>query len=79
MEQDNRSTLKNLSLTFRHLLEGETDTAGNRVPGDLESRLNQIGVWRDRVIPSDEIQLGDADRKARRVVDAYLAYARAQD
>ncbi len=74
MGSEQRNILKSVSLAFRHILEGEYDQNGNTIPGDLESRLNQIGVWRDRSIPADEIPLTPEDRKARRVVDAYIKY-----
>src|SRR5271165_5760703 len=42
--------------------------------GDLEQRLNALGVWRDRnPLPGDELAgVSPADRDARKVVDAYL-------
>ncbi|GAH74650.1 unnamed protein product, partial [marine sediment metagenome] len=44
--------------------------------GDLEQRLNQFGVWRDRPAkPLEELpQLSETDNKARRTVDAYIKY-----
>jgi SAM-dependent methyltransferase len=41
----------------------------------LESRLNQMGVWRDRPPkPVEELQLTEPDFAARRVADAFLCY-----
>ncbi|MBN2004407.1 MAG: BREX-1 system adenine-specific DNA-methyltransferase PglX, partial [Anaerolineae bacterium] len=81
MHPDLKKTLKSLSLDLRHLLEGQYDTAGTWRAGDLEQRLNALGVWRDRApLPADELShLDAADRQARAVVDAYLALRRAAD
>ena len=81
MHPDLKKTLKSLSLDLRHLLEGQYDTAGTWRAGDLEQRLNALGVWRDRApLPADELShLNDTDRQARAVVDAYLALRRAAD
>ena len=78
MHPDLKKTLKALSLDLRHLLEGRYDTAGTWRAGDLEQRLNALGVWRDRApLPADELpHLSEADQQARAVVDAYLTLRR---
>src|SRR5437016_4984306 len=55
------------------MLEGYYNGAGWHA-GDLEQRLNALGVWRDRKpFETDELgHLAPADREARKVVDAYL-------
>jgi len=75
MDANLKKILKALSLALRHLLEGEYGAAGQWHAGDLERRLNALGVWRDRApLPADELPpLTSADREARDVVDAYLA------
>lgn len=72
MEAREKKVLKALSLELRHLLEGQYDSAGHWLAGDLEQRLNAIGVWRERTIPADEMHLSSDDSHARSVVDAYL-------
>lgn len=76
MEQPEKRIIKAISLEIRHLLEGWYDAAGEFQAGDLEQRLNQTGVWRDKPPkPVEELpQLSDPDRKAREVIDAYLRY-----
>ncbi len=76
MEQPHKRIIKAISLEIRHLLEGWYDAAGEFQAGDLEQRLNQIGVWRDKAPkPVEELShLSDPDRKAREVIDAYLRY-----
>ena len=65
-----KKKLRALSLALRHTLEGSADQAG-----DLESRLNQMGVWRDRPPkPVEELRLSTQDLAARRIVDAFLNY-----
>lgn len=78
MHPDLKKTLKALSLDLRHLLEGRYDTAGTWRAGDLEQRLNALGVWRDRApLPADELpHLSEVDQQARAVVDAYLTLRR---
>lgn len=73
-----KKTLKALVLDLRHLLEGTYNGNGKWQAGDLEQRLAAIGVRRDRdPIPADELpHLGPEDRKAREIVDAYLALRR---
>ncbi len=75
MEPLLKQILKGLSLEIRHALEGEPDQQGKWVPGDLERRLNELGVWRDRPSkPIEEMpQLSDADRRARRLVESYTS------
>lgn len=65
-----------LSLELRHILEGTYDGHGNFHPGDLERRLNEIGIWRDRRSkPLDELpHLSIEDKEARRIVDAYIKF-----
>jgi len=76
MDAELRKTLSKLVLGIRHLLEGYYEDSGVWHAGDLEQRLNQIGVWRDRTAkPLEELpQLSEADKKARRTVDAYIKY-----
>lgn len=70
MDSSLKKKLRALSLALRHTLEG---TAGQA--GDLESRLNQMGVWRDRPPkPAEELGLSAPDHSARRIVDAFLTY-----
>ena len=78
MDANLKRILKALSLELRHLLEGEYDATGQWHGGDLEQRLNALGVWRDRdPLPADELSpLTPSDREARDVVDAYLALRR---
>lgn len=76
MIPDHKKILRAVSLELRHTLEGTYDERGDFHPGDLEDRLNALGVWRDRPAKSLS-QLGhlpDEDKEARRVVDAYLAF-----
>lgn len=73
MEANHKKILKAIVLELRHTLEGYyngSDWHG----GDLEQRLNALGVWRDRnPLPADELAgMSAADREARKVVDAYL-------
>ena len=56
MDADHKKVLKSLSLELRHSLEGWYDDGGGWHAGDLEQRLNALGVWRDRSpIPVDEL------------------------
>src|SRR3954469_14433238 len=74
MDPNLKKTLRSLSLELRHVLEGWHDAHDAWQPGDLERRLNELGVWRDRAKDFDEVKdrLTPADREARKVVDAYL-------
>lgn len=74
MEPKLKSCLKAITLELRHELEGQHDANGEWHPGDLERRLAEIGVWRDRPAkPAGELAYRSAeDREARRVVDAFL-------
>ena len=76
MDQPHKKIIKAISLEIRHLLEGWYDAAGEFHAGDLEQRLNQIGVWRDKAPkPVEELpHLSDPDRKAREVIDVYISY-----
>jgi hypothetical protein len=78
MNPDHKKILRALSLELRHILEGHYDEQGGFHPGDLERRLNEIGVWRDRPPkPLAELpHLAAEDRAARQVVDAYLDFRR---
>jgi hypothetical protein len=70
MDSSLKKKLRALSLALRHTLEGSAGQSG-----DLENRLNQMGVWRDRAPkPAEELQLSPQDLAARRVVDAFLQY-----
>lgn len=70
MDSSLKKKLRALSLALRHTLEGSAGQAG-----DLESRLNQMGVWRDRPPkPVEELRLSTQDLAARRIVDAFLNY-----
>ena len=70
MDSSLKKKLRALSLALRHTLEGSTGQAG-----DLESRLNQMGIWRGRPPkPVEELRLSAPDLAARRVVDAFLTY-----
>ena len=73
MEANHKKILKAIVLELRHMLEGYY-SGSDWHAGDLEQRLNALGVWRDRSpLPADELAgLSDADRDARKVVDAYL-------
>lgn len=74
MLPEHKKTLKSLVLTLRHLFEGHYDESGAWHPGDLERRLNALGVFADREVPLHDMgQLPDADRRARDVADAYIA------
>ena len=45
MEQKLKKILRALSLELRHILEGAYDDQRRPMPGDLDRRLNQLGVW----------------------------------
>ena len=74
MEAEQKKILKPLVLTLRHLLEGRYDEHGSWHGGDLEARMNSLGVWWDRdSIPADKATYqSENDRHAREVIDAYL-------
>lgn len=76
MDAELKKILKSVSLELRHTLEGTYDERGDFHPGDLEHRLNALGVWRDRPAkPLSELSyLPEEDHGARRVVDAYLTF-----
>lgn len=76
MHPDHKKILRAVSLELRHTLEGQYDDGGRFQPGDLERRLNEIGLWRDRPAkPLAELpHLSSEDRQARQVVDAYLEF-----
>lgn len=75
MDAPLKKILRALSLELRHALEGSYKENGTWIAGDLERRLNQIGIWRDRAIkPISEMpNLSPVDRKARELIDAYLS------
>jgi hypothetical protein len=58
MDANLKRILKALSPELRHLLEGEYDATSQWHAGDLERRLNGLGVWRDRA-PCPLAQLTD--------------------
>ncbi|MBE0448221.1 MAG: hypothetical protein IBX64_09015 [Actinobacteria bacterium] len=73
METNLKRILRALSLELRHILEGYHDAQDQWQAGDLERRLNEIGIWRDRTKPIDELpHLSTEDKEARKVVDAYI-------
>ena len=74
MDADLKKILKAVVLAMRHSLEGKYNEAGIWQPGDLESRLAEIGVRQDREsVPAEEMpSLTLEDQQARRVVDGYL-------
>lgn len=76
MQPNLKKILRALSLDIRHTLEGAYDSTGIFLPGDLETRLNALGVWRDRPAkPLAELpHLSSEDKAARQVIDAYIAY-----
>lgn len=75
MDAPLKKILRALSLELRHTLEGSYRDDGTWIAGDLERRLNQIGIWRDRQVkPISEMpNLSPVDRKARELIDAYLS------
>ena len=74
MDQKLRKTLRALSLELRHILEGRYDGQGAWHPGDLERRLNELGIWRDREPkPAGQLpHLSIIDKTARELVDGYI-------
>ena len=76
MDPSLKKILRSLSLELRHILEGYYDNKGDFHPGDLETRLNELGVWRGRPAkPLEELpHLSPEDQGARQVVDAYIEY-----
>jgi hypothetical protein len=74
MDASLKPILRSISLALRHELEGWRDEQNAWQPGDLERRLNELGVWSDRPSkPLDEMRhLSAEDRAARVVVDGYL-------
>lgn len=76
MDANHKKVLRGLSLELRHVLEGDYDEQGRFKPGDLEQRLNEMGVWRERLSkPIDELpHLSQVDKVARKVVDAYIKF-----
>jgi FtsZ-binding cell division protein ZapB len=73
MDPKLKKILRGISLEIRRLLEGHYDGHGDWHAGDLEQRLNQMGVWRDRTAkPIEELKLSPEDEAARRLVDGYL-------
>jgi len=75
MDAEQKKILKPLCLTLRHLLEGRYDEQGKWHGGDLEERMNALGVWWNRdPIPTAEMPFRTPeDKHAREVIDAYLA------
>ncbi len=74
MDADLKKILKAVVLEMRHELEGHYDNTGKWFPGDLEQRLAEIGVRKDREsAPVDELALADEDVAARKIIDAYIS------
>jgi hypothetical protein len=73
LEANHKKILKAIVLELRHMFEGYYNGSGWHA-GDLEQRLNSLGVWRDRnPLPADELAgITDRDRDARSVLNAYL-------
>ena len=76
MQPTLKKILRAVSLDIRHALEGAYDNTGTFHPGDLETRLNALGVWRERPAKALEelTHLSLDDKAARQVIDAYIAY-----
>ena len=74
MEAAHKRILRPLSLALRHELEGWRDEeTGQWHPGDLDRRLAELGIHREKSKPLDEMpHLSGDDRRARVVVDGYL-------
>ncbi|MBA3547588.1 MAG: N-6 DNA methylase [Nannocystis sp.] len=72
MTPEHKKILRALVLELRGELEGSEDSAGRWQPGDLERRLVELGVRRDRTpLRVDELPR-HVDLKARQTFDAYL-------
>lgn len=71
-----KKILRAVSLEIRRLLEGRYNEHGQWQAGDLERRLNEIGIWREedrKPKPLEELpHLSAEDKAARRLVDGYL-------
>lgn len=76
MESNLKKILRALSLELRHILEGYYDDHGKWHPGDLERRLNEMGIWRDRPAkPIGELpHLTAEDKTARKIINAYITF-----
>lgn len=76
MEANLKKILRSISLELRHILEGRYDEHGHFHPGDLERRLNEIGIWKERPAkPVEEmLHLSAEDKAARTVIDAYIHF-----
>ena len=76
MDPKLKKILHAVSLDIRRLLEGRYDEHGQWQAGDLERRLNEIGIWREddrKPKPLEELpHLSAEDKAARRLVDGYL-------
>lgn len=74
MDPKLKKILRGISLDIRRSLEGRYDDYGVWQAGDLERRLNELGVRRDRdAKPMEELpHLPAEDKAARRLVDGYL-------
>ncbi|MFQ5791753.1 MAG: Eco57I restriction-modification methylase domain-containing protein, partial [Acidobacteriota bacterium] len=75
MDSRLKPVLKALVLDLRHALEGWTDEAGVWHSGNLADRLAALGIRPDRSpTPVNELpRLTQEDRRARQVVEAFLA------
>ncbi|MGA7124297.1 MAG: DNA methyltransferase, partial [Polyangiaceae bacterium] len=64
-----------IAVELRRVLEGTYDTSGELQSGDLQARLAEIGIRKNRPPkPLDELpHLSSDDRAARKVVDAFLS------
>lgn len=74
MDPKLKKILRGISLDIRRTLEGRYDEKGQWQAGDLERRLNELGLRRDRAAkPVEELpQLSSEDKAARRLVDGYI-------
>src|SRR4051794_29864669 len=72
MDPNLRSTLRALVLELRHELEGCYYSRDDWHAGDLEDRLAEIGIRKDRSLPAEEFKLAPEDRNARRIIDAFI-------
>lgn len=72
MTPEHKKILRALVLELRAELEGHENNAGKWQPGDLERRLVELGVRRDRAPTRADELPRHADREARATFDAYL-------
>ncbi|HPY61384.1 MAG TPA: hypothetical protein PLG55_11750, partial [Methanospirillum sp.] len=69
MDPEQKKILRPLCLNLRHILEGYYDSDDTWHAGDLEQRLNSLGVWweRDSLPAEDLTHLSPEDCQARAV------------